>query len=72
MKKKEDDWFFETTPPTEAELFDQFCYEMYMKHKDEVYAWERKIPSTTSEEYISKNKSLLRKEFKRMNKKGNL
>ena len=60
------------TPPTEEELFEQFCYEMYMKHKDEVYEWEKRMPSITSKEYIKKNKALLRKEFKRIQKKGNL
>ena len=59
-------------PPTEKELFEQFCYEMYMKHKDEVYEWEKRMPSITSEQYIKKNKSLLKKEFKRIQKKGNL
>jgi len=72
MTKDKDKWIFEFTPPTEKEQFESFCYEMYMKMKDEVLTWEGKVTKTTSEEYIKKNKSMLKKQFKRMNKKGNL
>ena len=60
------------TPLTEKELFEQFCYEMYMKHKDEVYEWEKRMPNKTSKQYIKENRSLLEKEFKRIHKKGNI
>ena len=50
-------------PPTPEQLFDMFCYEMFLKNKDE------NEPPT---EYIEKNKSFLEKEYKRMRKKGNL
>ena len=66
-----DEWIVEYTPPTKKELFEGFCYEMFLKYRDEVMAWEKKLPKTTSEEYISKNKSMLKKEFKRQQKKGN-
>lgn len=60
------------TPPTEEELYDMFCYEMFLKHKDEKLVWEQEHVDITSDEYKNKNKSFLEKEFKRLRKKGNL
>ena len=60
------------TPPTEEELYDMFCYEMFLKHKDEKLDWEGEHTNITSENYKNKNKSFLEKEFKRLRKKGNL
>ena len=59
-------------PPTEKEQFESFCYEMYLKMKEEYLHWENKIPNTSSKDYIKKNKSMLEKEFKRLRKKGNI
>ena len=66
------DFEIEYTPPTEEELFDMFCYEMFLKHKDEKLVWERKHVDITSDDYKNQNKSFLEKEFKRLQKKGNL
>lgn len=54
------DWDYVTPPPTEEELFEIFCYEMYLKHRDEVFAWEGKMPTTTSEDYIKKNLDIIK------------
>ena len=59
-------------PPTPDQLFDMFCYEMFLKNKDEKEAWENKLSNEPPTEYIEKNKSFLEKEYKRMRKKGNL
>jgi len=69
---KKDETIVTWTPPTEKEQFDSFCYEMYLKMKDEHVAWEGKLPNTSSKDYIKKNKTMLEKEFKRLRKKGNL
>lgn len=66
------DFDIEFTPPTEEELFEMFCYEMFLKHKDEKLVWEGKHVDITSDDYKNQNKSFLEKEFKRLRKKGNL
>ena len=60
------------TPPTEEEFFEMFCYEMFLRHKDEKFDWENKHVDISSKEYKKENKSFLKKEFKRLRKKGNL
>ena len=65
------DFEIEFTPPTEEELYDMFCYEMFLQHKDEKLDWEGEHTNITSENYKNKNKSFLEKEFKRLRKKGN-
>jgi hypothetical protein len=65
------DFEIEFTPPTEEELYDMFCYEMFLQHKDEKLDWEGEHINITSENYKNKNKSFLEKEFKRLRKKGN-
>jgi hypothetical protein len=47
------------TPPTEEELYDMFCYEMFLQHKDEKLDWEGEHINITSENYKNKNKSFL-------------
>ena len=58
------DWDYVTPPPTEEELFEMFCYEMYLKHRDEVFAWEGKMPTISAEKYVSKNKTMLEDLYK--------
>ncbi|MBE26276.1 MAG: hypothetical protein CMN33_01160 [Saprospirales bacterium] len=60
------------TPPTEEELYEMFCYEMFLRHKDEKLDWEGKVTNLSSTDYKNNNKSFLDKEFKRLRKKGNL
>tara|TARA_B110000305_G_C18812775_1_gene347771 strand:+ start:131 stop:340 length:210 start_codon:yes stop_codon:yes gene_type:complete len=66
------DFEIEFTPPTKEEIFENFCYEMFLRHKDEKLDWEGEHVNITSENYKNKNKSFLEKEFKRLRKKGNL
>ena len=63
---------FKSPTPTEKQRFEQYCQHMYMAMKDEVFHWEKKVTDISPEEYIKKNKSMLKKQFKRLNKKGNL
>ena len=58
--------------PTKEEEFDLFCYDMYMAMKDEVYEWEKKMPTIQSTEYIEKNKTMLKQEFMKLKNKGKL
>jgi hypothetical protein len=67
-----DNFRIEFAPPTEEEIFENFCYDMFLKHKDEKLEWEGKHIDITSEDYKNNNKSFLDKEFKRIRKKGNL
>lgn len=69
---KKNDTVFKSTPPTEKQMFEQYCQDMYMAMKDEVFHWEKRVTNVSQEEYISKNNSMLKKQFKRLNKKGNL
>jgi hypothetical protein len=65
-----EDWDYVTPPPTEEELFEMFCYEMYLKYRDEVFEWEGKMPTATSEDYIKKNLDMIKDLYKEQQKNG--
>ena len=53
------------TPPTEEELFEMFCYEMFLKHRDEKLNWEGEQVKITFNQYKNKNKEFLEQEYKK-------
>ena len=69
---KDDKINLKLEPPTPEQEFDMFCYEMFLKNKDEREIWEKTSVHPSPVTYIKKNRSFLEKEFKRMRKKGNL
>ena len=52
--------------------FEMFCYEMFLKHKDEKLEWENKHVTINPEQYLNKNRDFLEKEYKRLRKKGKI
>ena len=69
---KKNDTVFKSAPPTEKQMFEQYCQDMYMAMKDEVFHWEKKMPTISSTEYIEKNKTMLKQEFMKLKNKGKL
>ena len=59
------DFEIEFTPPTEEELFDMFCYEMFLKHRDEKLNWEGEHVKITFSQYKNNNKEFLEQEYKK-------
>ncbi len=61
----DDDFEISFTPPTEEELFEMFCYEMFLKHRDEKLHWEGEHVKITFNHYKNKNKGFLEQEYKK-------
>jgi hypothetical protein len=43
---------------------------MYLKYRDEVFEWEGKMPTATSEDYIKKNLDMIKDLYKEQQKNG--
>ena len=61
----DDDLEISFTPPTEEELFEMFCYEMFLKHRDEKLNWEGEQVKITFNQYKNNNKEFLEQEYKK-------
>lgn len=48
---------------TEASEFRFWCNEMWMRHKDEIFVWEQKLPEYDSTYYFRKHRWMLKKMF---------
>ena len=55
----------EYTPPTEEELFEMYCYEMFLRHRDEKLNWEGEHVKITFNQYKNNNKEFLEQEYKK-------
>lgn len=49
--------------------FKQFCYDMWLAHKDEVFEWEKRLPDYNCQEYFARYKWMLKKMFKEQESK---